>query len=620
VRDKLLFSYSGQAELHMYTVTFYSFKGGVGRTMAMANVGLALAKAGRKVLLVDFDLEAPGLDTFDLLKPSQPRLGLVDFVTEYRSTHIAPDVRRFIYEPSHPGLEANVWVMPTGKQDADYGKKLNAIDWRQLYSDEDGFLLFEDLKEQWARELNPDYVLIDSRTGHTDVGGICTRQLPDAVALMFFPNEQNRRGLEVVVRDINRQSRGSGRPIDTYFIAANVPDLDDEERILRERIVEFKRTLERAPDATIHHYDSMSLLQQVVFTIERPRTKLAREYDRLAQLITSRNLGDRSVVANFLETAGQGVLGRMKPDDVDWRLKEISRLYSQDGAILYALAQTNRELGRGRDAERLFLEAERLGFLSEERFAEEAARAYADGAIEPARQLIRRALDLTTTRVFALADLFSVVVENDVDFLADILSVLDSKGIDPQDRLYMASQLEVKRSALAAVADFVRPLTLAENRFQDSARSELSLCLIGQRRFADAVNLILSGGRSPFELNIQDAFNYAMATWGETRKVPVDLFVQILALDAEAAPHPPGANYLQCLALANWAAGRIDVSREFVENSRSSLNDSDLEFSAWRYLRLKPRDFLKDLDALSMMISTGEGQPVLFDSRDLPNT
>ena len=46
----------------MYVVTFYSFKGGAGRTMALTNVGLQLAMEGRRVLLVDMDLEAPGLD------------------------------------------------------------------------------------------------------------------------------------------------------------------------------------------------------------------------------------------------------------------------------------------------------------------------------------------------------------------------------------------------------------------------------------------------------------------------------------------------------------------------------------------------------------------------------
>jgi cellulose biosynthesis protein BcsQ len=48
----------------MYVTTFYSYKGGVGRSMALANVGVLLAKAGNRVLLVDFDLEAPGLPSY----------------------------------------------------------------------------------------------------------------------------------------------------------------------------------------------------------------------------------------------------------------------------------------------------------------------------------------------------------------------------------------------------------------------------------------------------------------------------------------------------------------------------------------------------------------------------
>src|SRR5689334_22031775 len=44
--------------------TFYSYKGGVGRSMALVNVGVLLALEGRRVLLVDWDLEAPGLETF----------------------------------------------------------------------------------------------------------------------------------------------------------------------------------------------------------------------------------------------------------------------------------------------------------------------------------------------------------------------------------------------------------------------------------------------------------------------------------------------------------------------------------------------------------------------------
>src|SRR5262245_66306584 len=73
--------------------TFYSYKGGVGRTMALVNVGvlLALTDTGEKtrprVLLVDWDLEAPGLDTyFELIGASnktsnyRARPGIVDLL------------------------------------------------------------------------------------------------------------------------------------------------------------------------------------------------------------------------------------------------------------------------------------------------------------------------------------------------------------------------------------------------------------------------------------------------------------------------------------------------------------------------------------------------------------
>ena len=61
------------------------------------------------------------------------------------------------------------------------------------------------------KTLEPDYVLIDSRTGHNEVGGICTRQLPDAVTILFFPNEQNLFGLKKVVSDIRNEAKGPRR-------------------------------------------------------------------------------------------------------------------------------------------------------------------------------------------------------------------------------------------------------------------------------------------------------------------------------------------------------------------------------------------------------------------------
>src|SRR5215216_7662167 len=64
-------------------ITFYSYKGGVGRTMALANIAVLLARQGLRVLAVDWDLEAPGLDRYftgELLPRPSPNGGLLELI------------------------------------------------------------------------------------------------------------------------------------------------------------------------------------------------------------------------------------------------------------------------------------------------------------------------------------------------------------------------------------------------------------------------------------------------------------------------------------------------------------------------------------------------------------
>ncbi len=70
-----------------------------------------------------------------------------------------------------------------------------------------------------------------------DSSGICTRQLPDSVIILFFPNEQNLRGLTQVVRDIRAESDGPrDKSIALHFVMSNVPGLDDEDLITKDKI------------------------------------------------------------------------------------------------------------------------------------------------------------------------------------------------------------------------------------------------------------------------------------------------------------------------------------------------------------------------------------------------
>src|ERR1041384_2214532 len=82
-------------------ITFYSYKGGTGRSMALANVAWILASAGRRVLVIDWDLEAPGLHRyfrpFLLDKDVTGSDGIIDFVTDY-----CAETMKVLYSSAEP--------------------------------------------------------------------------------------------------------------------------------------------------------------------------------------------------------------------------------------------------------------------------------------------------------------------------------------------------------------------------------------------------------------------------------------------------------------------------------------------------------------------------------------
>ena len=383
----------------MYVTTLYSFKGGVGRTMALVNAAVELALRGRRVLAVDFDLEAPGLDTFDIFHSKKRGPGIIDFVREYLVSGQAPEVGKFVESSAIGDSSGELWVMPSGTQKETYAADLSQIDWGELYERRDGYLLFEDLKRQWEHIIRPDYVLIDSRTGHTDTGGICTRQLPEAVAMFFFPNEQNLRGLTKVVRDI-RSEAGEARKkeITLHFVMSNVPDLDDEDSILEGKIDAFQNQLgfKREP-MVVHRYDSLSLLNQVVFTKDRPRSRLAKEYREVVQEIVRHNPADRDGALDYIRRTSRLWRRREKTDESprqrDSRLQDLENAHSGDGEVLFRLGMLWEDDRQSERAASLFERAIEVGYNEPEAYLRRARiradQNDADGASEDALRVLQ---------------------------------------------------------------------------------------------------------------------------------------------------------------------------------------------------------------------------------------
>ena len=178
-------------------VTFYSYKGGVGRSMALANITILLARRGLRVLAVDWDLEAPGLERyFSYFEITQGGPGLLRMCMEARDAGTADYTKftsRFECEAPHP-----VTLLASGREsDESYAQNLEAFDWESFFK-EGGGEFVEELRERWRNDF--DIVLIDSRTGLSDTGGICTIQLPDIIVAMFTANLQSLYGVRDVMR------------------------------------------------------------------------------------------------------------------------------------------------------------------------------------------------------------------------------------------------------------------------------------------------------------------------------------------------------------------------------------------------------------------------------------
>jgi MinD-like ATPase involved in chromosome partitioning or flagellar assembly len=238
-------------------VTFYSYKGGTGRSMVLANVGHLLTASGSygspRVLLIDWDLEAPGLERFFGMKPSAGRSGpgLIDYLTDMAALYqgqapkgelperMARDQRAVQifkqgtvryplkkYYVSAVGGRRNLCLMHAGRslsepggQDA-YWEKVRSFDWEKFYHGHGSF--FTHFRELLMADF--DYVLIDSRTGLTDIGGICTRVMPQKLVLVFAPNHQNIDGvLDVAEKSINyRMASRDPRSLTVFPLASRI--------------------------------------------------------------------------------------------------------------------------------------------------------------------------------------------------------------------------------------------------------------------------------------------------------------------------------------------------------------------------------------------------------------
>jgi hypothetical protein len=346
-------------------VTFYSFKGGVGRSMALANVGEILADWGYRVVLCDWDLEAPGLERYfspvespwfgdrpareaydRYYKEMLAHEGLMELLRDYKQTLTktpskgdVPDsgqpdyvrvgklmLRRpsaWAYVPPTRLNDDRLRILPAGRRETEdrlrqYADDVRDFDWTEFYEKWAGNAYVEFFRKELKGEHGgdraaADIVLVDSRTGVTEQGGVCTHHLADLVVLTTAPNEANVDGTAWMASSLARNEKLEamrGRPLAVLPVISRVEvfnerDLyDDFEEYFIDRLTPYlpKAISEgseffkdsRIPYATFYSFREHAVARE---TRDRRQRELYGAYTHLAHAVVRHGLAT-GLIAN----------------------------------------------------------------------------------------------------------------------------------------------------------------------------------------------------------------------------------------------------------------------------------------------------------------------------------
>lgn len=173
---------------HPPRIVFYGLKGGVGRSTALAMLAYRLARDGKRVLLIDFDLESPGLSGLLLPPERVAACGLADWFVEDAVGQGESVLSEMLSDsPLADNTSGSIRIAAAmGNGEDAYLSKL-----ARVYADVPSATGPQRFAQRMARIVDilekrekPDVVLIDSRAGLHDVAAVAISGLA-TVALLF---------------------------------------------------------------------------------------------------------------------------------------------------------------------------------------------------------------------------------------------------------------------------------------------------------------------------------------------------------------------------------------------------------------------------------------------------
>jgi hypothetical protein len=316
--------------------TFYSFKGGTGRSMALANVacllGRNLKERGGRVLAIDWDLEAPGLHRYfpqqsaetgadgpglinyfhDLKALLDGESSLLESVATREGARVLEDrlpLARYLISDVADGLD----LMKAGRFDEDYRERVAGFDWADFHRRYHP--AFRAVRDHFT--ASHYWCLIDSRTGLTDVSGVCTMLMPEKLIGVFTPNRQSVDGLlEVIEQAISyRRESDDPRPLSIFPLPSRV--IAGELELSREARADYRARFERCFEQ-VYAADAVDL-KPYFDEVEIPH----KDYYGFGEKVAIRD-DPNATDALSINQAYQRFYERLVRDDAAWQTPDAS--------------------------------------------------------------------------------------------------------------------------------------------------------------------------------------------------------------------------------------------------------------------------------------------------------
>jgi len=324
----------------MKTITFYSYKGGVGRSLALVNIATRLAEFGKKVCVIDFDLEAPGLHLkFPGTKVNLKRVnkGIVDYVYDFSNNGILNNsIKEYSLEIGISKNEKPISLISAGNTESDdYWKKLSSINWYELiYNNPNGLAFFLNLKDLIQRDLQPDFLLIDSRTGISEMSGITLSLLADEIVIFAANNKENLSGANRIIKSINNPENNilDNKP-NINFVLTRIPFTEKPEDRAKEQqlISRIKREylLPYVNDVSVIHSDrelEEFEIIKIAYEKDESNTQISIDYLKLFEKLTKNDLSliEIEKFKNIRESQKLIILAN-NTDNINQKLEYINR-------------------------------------------------------------------------------------------------------------------------------------------------------------------------------------------------------------------------------------------------------------------------------------------------------